>query len=146
MQDAEYQESLLMDQQREAERKTQEEAERASQGAEQLAAAESERVLDMKRSRVGQGEPEKGRPDCYEILVRTPSGKRLTRRFLNTEDVSFLFDWIDVVAAEDDFTKKDYLLVARVPGMPIKELDRSSQTLKDAGLERQSMLFVSCCD
>merc|ERR1711972_1270332 len=146
VQDAEYQESLLMDQQREAERKAQQEAERASQEAEQLAAAEFERVLDMKRSRVGQAEAEKSHPDCYEIVVRTPSGKRLTRTFLNTEAVSLLFDWIDVVAAEDDFTKKDYHLVARSPSMPNKELGRSSQSLKDAGLERQSMLFVSCCD
>merc|ERR1712013_291432 len=146
MQDAEYHESLVMDQQKEAELKAQKEADRASQEAEQLAAAEFERRLDMKRSRLGQAEPEKGHPDCYEIVVRTPSGKRLSRRFLNTEDVSLLFDWIDVVAVEDDFAKKDYLLVARVPGMPSKELGRISQSLKDAGLERQSMLFVSCCD
>merc|ERR1712217_230433 len=77
-----------------------------------IAPEEQQRIEEQREmQQLIDAEPEKGHPDCYEIVVRTPSGKRLTRRFLNTEEVTFLFDWIDVVAAEDDFAKKDYLLV-----------------------------------
>jgi hypothetical protein len=146
MQDAEFQESLQADQRKQAEREAQEAAEYASKHAENEAAAETQRVLEEKRVRISCREPDSTNPDCCQVVVRTPSGKRLSRRFLFTDDLTFLYDWLDVVASDDDFTKKRYLLVSRVPGMPSNELARGVQSLREAGLDRQSMLFVSCSD
>merc|ERR1711988_1764471 len=105
---------------------------------------EAEIAFEAKRSRVDQPEPEKSHPDRCQIVIRTPSGKRLTRTFLGSNEVSLVYDWIDVSCAQDDFVKEAYGLVARLPGMPNKELCRSQHSLKEEGVEHQTAFMVSC--
>lgn len=154
MQNEEFRESLLMDQHREAQCKEDqkimeaqckeaEEAQRKLQAETAQATHEAELVFDAKRLRVSQPEPDKAHPDRCQIVIRTPSGKRLTRTFLGSDEVTFMYDWIDIVCAEDDFVKEHYQVVSRLPGRPNKNLCRNSQTLKEEGVEHQTVFFVS---
>lgn len=151
MQDQEYHESLLMDQHQEMQRKEAEEVERKQaeelkrkQAEEAQANREAEIAFEAKRSRVEQPEPDKAHPDRCQIVIRTPSGKRLTRSFLGSDEVHFVYDWIDVACVEEDFVKQSYQLVARLPGKPNKELCKSKESLKEAGVEHQSVFMISC--
>lgn len=151
MQNQEYYESLLMDQHQESQRKEIEAAERKQaeerkrkQAEEAEANREAEIAFETKKSRVEQPEPDNTHPDRCQIVIRTPSGKRLSRTFLGSDDVSFIYDWIDVACAEESFVKEKYQLVARLPGKPNKELCKSQQTLKGEGVEHQSVFMISC--
>jgi len=150
MQNEEYFEALLMDQGKEAQRKETEEVERQQaeelkrkQAEEAEVSREAEVAFEAKRARVDQPEPDKTHPDRCQIVIRTPSGKRLNRTFLGGDEVCFIYDWIDVACAQEDFVKGSYQLVARLPGKPNKELCKSQQSLKDGGVEHQSVFMIS---
>jgi len=150
MQNEEYHESLLMDQHRQIQIKQAEEIERQSadelkrkQAEEAQVNHEAEVAFEAKRARVDQPEPDKAHPDRCQIVIRTPSGKRISRTFLGSDEVSFIYDWIDVACAEEDFVKESYKVVARLPGKPNKEFCKSQQSLKDEGVEHQTVFMIS---
>lgn len=152
MQNEELFESLLIDQQKEVQRKELEEVER--QQAEELRCKEAkeaeanrdaEIAFEAKRARVDKPEPDAGHPNRRQIVIRTPSGKRLNRTFVGSDEVSFIYDWIDVACAGEDFVKESYQLVARLPGKPNKELSKSSQSLEQESVEHQSVFMISSC-
>jgi hypothetical protein len=152
-QNAELAESLRIDQQREQLRKEAEEEERQKkqreaeeEEAKAKAAHEEHLKLEAKRARVSQPEANREHPDRCQIVVRTPSGQRLSRTFLGSDNASLLYDWVDVVCNEEAFTKSRYMLVSRLPGQPAKELHNSPSTLKDLGVEHQTMFFVTVLD
>lgn len=161
MQDQEYFESLLMDQAQEAQRKEEQQLRKAEEEllrqqqeetkkklaeeaqAQREAEREAELAFEAKRSRVDQPEPDKAHPDRCQIVIRTPCGKRLCRTFLGSNEVSFIYDWVDVACSQEEFVKEPYTLVARLPGNPNKEISRSQKTFKDEGIEHQSVFMVS---
>merc|ERR1712048_219833 len=126
-----------------AERKLADELKR-KQVEEAEANREAEIAFEAKRSRVDQAEPDKNHPDRCQIVVRTPSDKRLSRTFLGSDEVSLIYDWIDVTCASEDFVKASYQLVERLPGKPLKEVCKSEQLLKHEGVEHQSVFMISC--
>merc|ERR1712146_477942 len=144
MQDQEYYESMLMDQARESQRKEAEaeerqQAEELKRKQEEEAEREAEIAFAAKKSRVDQPEPDKSHPDRCQIRIRTPSGKQLNRTFLGSDEISLIYDWIDVACAQDDFVKERYQLVTSgMPGKPKRELPKSQQSFKDEGIEHQS--------
>lgn len=153
MQDAEFQESLLMDQLRETERIDAEEAQQKLQEeqlklqeAEARASEETQQEMEAKRQRLSQPEPDKAHSDRCQIVIRTPSGKRLSRTFLGSDEVSFLYDWVDVACPDEEFSKQSYRLVSRLPGRPSKDLCKTSQSLTSEGIEHQTMFFITCCE
>jgi hypothetical protein len=146
IQNMEFQESLLIDQQKEDLRKEVEDQERQVQDAKRRTMEESEQVFEAKRQRVSQPEADKADPKRCQIVIRTPSGKRLMRTFLNSDGISFLYDWVDVSCKDEEFTQSNYKLVSRVPGKPSKEICQNSTTLEDEGVEHQTMFFVTCSD
>merc|ERR1712034_308467 len=107
------------------------------QEAKRQAIHKAEQALEVKRLRVSQAEADNSHPERCQIVIRTPSGKRLSRTFLGSDDMSFAFDWIDVVCIDEPFTKDKYQLVSRLPDRPSKELCKSLQTLKEEGVEHQ---------
>merc|ERR1712224_813878 len=117
------------DQQREAVQREAEATKRAFQEAQADAAQAAERVFEAKRARVSQPEANAKQSDCHQVVIRTPSGKRISRNFLGSDDVSYVFDWIDVSCADEEFTKGDYRLVSRLPGRPVMEICKSVRTL-----------------
>jgi len=153
IQDSEYQESLLMDQMREIERQSEEAANRELREAEERSAEEARQAsaqrqedLEVKRRRIEERpEPERSDPERCQLLVRTPSGKRVSRVFRNSDGVSVVYDWVDVVCADEEFTRHNYRFVSQVPGKARQELAERSATLKEQGLENQTMLLVERC-
>merc|ERR1711937_966237 len=108
MQNQEFHESLLIDQHKEVERKEAEEANKQIQAEEKRAAEEAEATFEAKRSRVEQPEPDKAHPDRCQIVIRTPSGQRLSRTFLGSDQISLIYDWIDVVCVKEEFVQAKY--------------------------------------
>merc|ERR1712046_315579 len=101
-----------------------EEEERRLQEAQSQLAHDEHVKLEAKRARVSHPEPDRADPDRCQIVIRTPSGKRLSRAFLGSDYASLLYDWIDVACDGEAFTKSGYLLVCRLPGQPAKELPK----------------------
>merc|ERR1711862_38752 len=98
---------------------------------------------EAKRQRVEQPEPDQNEPDRCQLVARVPSGRRFVRTFRVTDGVQLVYDWIDVVCAEEEFAMHDYCLVSQVPSRPRQELADRSSSLKDAGLKHQTMLYVT---
>lgn len=145
-QDLEFQESLLIDQQKAALQREEAEQERQFQEAKRQAIEMAEAAFEAKRLRVSQPEADKGHPERCQIVIRTPNGKRLNRTFLGSDEVAFVYDWIDVCCADEPFTRSSYQLTSRVPGRPSKEICKNSKTLKEEGVEHQTMFFITCAD
>jgi len=152
MQDEEYRECLLMDQHRQEQVKETEaiikqtqEIDRQQQAEKAELVREAASALEAKRLRVSQPEPDKANPDRCQVVIRTPSGKRLTRTFLFSDGLCYLYDWIDVSCSEEEFVKESYQIVSRVPGSPNKTLSKSSRTLKEEGVEHQSVFMITSC-
>merc|ERR1712046_444695 len=98
------------------------------QEEEAQAEREAEIVFAAKKSRIDQPEPDKSHPDRCQIRIRTPSGKQLNRTFLGSDEISLIYDWIDVACAKDDFVKERYQLVtSSLPGKPKRELVKSQK-------------------
>lgn len=145
-QDAEFQESLLIDQQKATLQREEAEQERQFQEAKRQAIEMAEAAFEAKRLRVSQPEADKGHPERCQIVIRTPNGKRLNRTFLGSDEVAFVYDWIDVCCADEPFTQSGYQLTSRVPGRPSKDICKNSNTLKEEGVEHQTMFFITCSD
>jgi hypothetical protein len=153
-QDAEFQEGLAIDQQREMQRQREEEVEHQQQAEHQLASeraahAEAERLeaLESKRARVEQHpQPAPTEPNCCQLRVCLPSGKRFTRFFRDSDVLSLVYDWVDVSGSEEAFTTIRYVLVEQTPGKSRREFSDRAISLKDAGLPRQTLLFVADCE
>merc|ERR1740121_1808352 len=146
-QEAELQESMLMDQMREhqareereaaaamakaEEQSRQEAANRAAQEAQQ-ARAESE----AKRARLPE-EPPAGDPLRVALMLRLPNGTRLQRSFRSSEAVGCLYDFVDLQCEE--LAGQPYRLVST---MPRKAYEDREPTLQDAGIKNQFVLMV----
>ncbi|CAI5513418.1 unnamed protein product [Closterium sp. Naga37s-1] len=156
-QDAAFHAALLADQEREREReeaarKQREEeaaaARRAEEEAEQQrqverAAAEKAAVVERRRSeamgRLGE-QPEKG-PDTTQVLIRMPGGERKERRFLSSDRVQALYDYVDSEALGSLLPSHHYLLVSNFP-RTVYDAEKRSKTLQEAGLHPHASLFV----
>lgn len=145
-QDAAYEESLAMDQQREEENKRiAEEAERRlaleREEQERVEAerarmeAEKHRLLEEKAC-VLPDEPPKGSEGAMECVVRLPNGQRCTRLFLQDHPAKHLFDFVDLQQVVDPHT---YRLVAQYPRR-VLEAD-TSHTFFEAGFTGAHEVF-----
>merc|ERR1712187_249016 len=152
MGDAEFQESLRKDRQREAQ---QEEAKRHQEHLELQEAAHAEaakarrlEALEVKRRRLEEhSEPDVKEPTCCQLRVRLPSGKCLpVRRFRGSDALSLVYDWVDVSCTDDAFTNVGYLLVQQTPGETRREFNDRELTLKEAGVSRQTMMYIAEID
>lgn len=153
-QDAAYQAALEADQARERQRKEEQErlereaaeAERERKEEEEAReraareAAEREAALAKMREEKALAlgpEPEKG-PDVTQVLVRFPSGERKGRRFHCTATIQVLYDYVDSLGCLEI---NGYTLVSNFP-RTVYGREKSSLSLKEAGLHPQASLFV----
>ncbi|KAL6080625.1 FAS-associated factor 2 [Balamuthia mandrillaris] len=147
-QDLAYQESLLRDQERErqlreeaerkereeralleAERQEEEEARRAEEARQQLLAEKQRRLPP---------EPAPNSPTTAKIVIRLPDGVRMERLFHWTDTVQSLYDFVDVSQPENVRMGEYYLM----SNFPRKAFTDESLTLRSAGIDPQSLLFV----
>lgn len=158
-QEAEYEESLRIDREREAEkqlRQKEEEERRQREAAEEEAkkreaeklqaeAEEAERVRKAKVEAAVEeahkhltSEPEAGAPGRVQVLVRTPQGARLKRAFLGSDTVGLIYHYVNAEGG-DALAGADYRLVSSMPRAVYE--DREA-TLEAAGLKGQCALLV----
>lgn len=111
-----------------------------------LRAAEEKRVaeerkmkqqeLDSRKSNL-KAEPPKENPNCVEIQINCPNGKKTKRRFLNSDKV---IDVMNFVSAHDlSIPKNSFYLRCNYPKTVY---DKPSKTLKDVGMGKRENLFI----
>lgn len=147
-QDAEVQESMLMDQMRakeeqqkrqkeqddekarleEKKRKEEEESKQRKQAAAQL---------EVKQSRL-TAEPPTGESGRLQLVLRLPSGKRLQRAFRTSETIGLIYDYVDIQQLEE-LEGKTYALISN---MPRKVYEDRTVSLQSAGISNQFVLLV----
>lgn len=130
-------------------------AERAQQEAEAATAAEAARaeedlkqLLSSKQARLPP-EPAASTAGSLQVVVRLPTGSRKARRFLPSDPLQAVFDYIDVeCAAAADGQEAEggcgikpgsYRLVTQFPRKVLTEDDSS---LQDAGINTDTALFI----
>lgn len=144
-QDDEYLASLQAD--REKEMKAKEEAdaafaERRRQEEESRRKLEEEQEIERQRAAKEASLPKEPSPDdenSVTLLVRMPDGSRRGRRFLKSDKLQFLFDFIDVGGGIKPGT---YRLARPYPRRAFSNEERAS-TLNDLGLtSKQEALYL----
>ncbi|XP_073219436.1 plant UBX domain-containing protein 8 isoform X2 [Cicer arietinum] len=135
-QDADYIASLLVDKQKElnslnkAETHSSKEEESHRQ---MLERTELEKILDTKNIMLSN-EPPLGDEKAITIVVRMPDGGRCERRFLKTDKLQLLFDFIDIYGAVKPGT---YRVVKSYPRRAYS-INDSSATLTEVGLSNKN--------
>lgn len=137
-QDAAFYESLAED------RRKEEAAERGKREAEESAAA-FQRTISSKEASLPPEPPADGE-DTVQLMVRFPTGGRLTRRFRASDRLSAVFDFIDVSSGKNgvpglDIKPGSYNLVSQFPRQVFEE--GGQFTLGEANLgHKQAAMFV----
>ncbi|KAM6601212.1 hypothetical protein CsatA_020821 [Cannabis sativa] len=126
-QDMEYHASLLLDKEKESHKKIHSEV-------------EHERNLATKSKKASlPSEPALEDENAVTLLVRMPNGSRLGRRFLKSNKLQLLFDFIDI---DGEMKPGTYRVVRSYPRRAFN-VDNSSLTLSEVGLtNKQEALFL----
>ena len=92
----------------------------------------------------GRASPEEGQPDVATIGFRAPgSGKRFQRRFLKTDSVKLLYDYVRTLEEDDlgfDDPSNEFTLNQPMPRKVFEE--DASKTVDDAGLFPRALLQI----
>jgi len=138
-QEMELQESILMDQMREQEeqrrRKEEEEAQALEASRREEEEASKRMAEEQKRARIPE-EPAAGEPGIADLMIRTSDGRRIRRRFRDTDDVGQVYDYLDI---EGGLGELKYRLVST---MPRRAYEDRGQSLQAAGLQGQCALMI----
>jgi len=163
-QDAAYLESLLVDQEKERKKREEEEEKQRELESSLREAEEARKEAEMVEllkalllTRLPE-EPSSDHPDGVRILLKCPSGSRLERRFLKTQPIQDLFNFIFChEETPDDFSIIKNFPRSEIPGSPPKLQDYRylltgeecpdddalhTPTFADVGLSSSEMLFV----
>jgi len=146
-QDLEYFHSLEMDRRRDLRRSEEErirkeeearraEEERRRNEEEQRLRREDERRRDERLRRLtALGEPP---AEGVWLLLRLPSGSRLRRRFLATDALQKVFDFV----SGNELDLVSYKLVTHFPKKSFTESADAARTLVETGLENNTTMYV----
>jgi len=155
-QDAEYQRSLEADRERErqaeaaraAAREAEEKRLQAERAAAEAAAQEAEKQAEaeaaLERRRVEKRrtlpeEPEAGVEGVALIRVRLPSGATHQRRFMGSDALQVVMDWVDALDSHDHMT---YSLATTYPRKVFRGPEDLQKTLNEHELAPHSVLLV----
>lgn len=144
-QDEAYYESVRADQEKERKKREEEDKKRLEEETRrQKEEAKRTRAQSIAQERVDRKsripeEPDKSNPDSLRVLIKLSNGKRLERRFLKSHSLQSLYDFVFC----DEESPAEFVLVSNFP-RKVYALDSSSedQTLGDAGIEANALLFV----
>eukprot|EP00605_Chrysophyceae_sp_TOSAG23-4_P000512 GSChrysophyteH1.ASY1.ANO1.574.1 assembled CDS len=145
-QDREFRESERMDRQRREEREKQriEAAERAQNEGRRIAAEAEAAQNILKQKKESLDSEPNAAPHVTALRVQLPSGQKLNRRFLKSDTVETLRNWLDVYFAENDsISIANYTLCTSFPKKEVTELTASLESL---GLHPRGMLYVQDLD
>jgi len=142
-QDAAYLESLKADQEKERllveeREKIRQEEERVKREEEEKLQREAERLREReeKAKRLAD-EPLESEKDISKFVIRLLDGSKVQRRFRSSDKLQLVFDFIDT---KQETPMNMCQLSTNYPKKIYNDLD---QTLKEAGLTPQAMVFVS---
>lgn len=126
-QDSEFEESLALD--------------RAKAESEKAEADRVQRVedrLEQKKASIPPEPPADTAEPISELMIRLPSGKRLQRRFLASNTLADVYNFVDVEAA-GEVTEDTYTLLM---AFPRAVFDDKTSTLADADLRGKRALVI----
>ena len=87
-------------------------------------------------------EPSKDDPNSTSIVFRYPDGeKRIERRFLKTNKVQILYDFIFSLGREI-YTEPDYTKFSLIQPFPFKTYDNMDKTLEEESLFPNAVLQI----
>ncbi|XP_070534832.1 FAS-associated factor 2-like [Ptychodera flava] len=148
-QDAAYLESLRADEekerrkQEEKERKQRQEDEKQRKVDEKKRQQEERKQLKITKSENLPSEPDSDDPNAVKLVLKFPNGTRIERRFLNSESVQVLYDYVFC----NENAPEEFHIVTNFP-RKVLSCDVSNDdngrpmTLSAAGLGKTEMLFV----
>ena len=91
-------------------------------------------------------EPEDDNPDKCIIIFRLPDGKNIQRKFLKSDKISVLYDYIKSLG-KDIYTEEEYNNFSIIQTFPFKNFeDKLNCTLEEEGLFPNSMLQIKESD
>lgn len=149
-QDAAFQETLRLDQERERLKLEAEEAKKRAEEEEKARIqAEIERKDDIKRQKIELAsyipeEPKADEPEAVRIVIKLPEGQRLERRFYKQQSLKYLYYYVFChpdSPDEFDITTNFPRKVLNCKPTPDDQDDPPS--FQDAGLGKSTMLFVN---
>lgn len=92
-------------------------------------------------------EPNDKDPNACHIVLRLPgSGERVNRRFLKTQTIQAMYDFVDSLGPKKlglENATKQYIILQ---SMPRKEFTDKDKTIEESGLFPRAMLQVKECD
>lgn len=149
-QDAAFQETLRLDQERDRQKQEAEEAKRREEQEEQARVqAEIERKDTIARQKIELAseipdEPPANEPQAVRIVIKLPEGQRLERRFHKSQSLKYLYYYVfchpdspDEFDITTNFPRKVLDCKPAVPG------DHDPPSFEEAGLGKSTMLFVN---
>merc|ERR1712020_97004 len=137
-QDAAFQETLRLDQERERQKLEAEEAKRREEEAEQARVqAEIELASEI------PDEPPINEPQAVRIVIKLPEGQRLERRFHKCQSLKYLYYYVFCHPdSPDEFDITTNFPRKVLDCKPAESGDHDPPSFEEAGLGKSTMLFV----
>eukprot|EP01102_Stenamoeba_stenopodia_P008402 TRINITY_DN2412_c0_g1_i1.p1 TRINITY_DN2412_c0_g1~~TRINITY_DN2412_c0_g1_i1.p1 ORF type:complete len:428 (-),score=92.24 TRINITY_DN2412_c0_g1_i1:151-1266(-) len=130
-----YNASLVEDMERERQ-----EEEAQLQEAQRISMMDAKRAEKSSKKASLPPEPEKGASGSTHLVIRLPTGTRIERRFMKTDTISTVKDFVDSTINETGFDSDSYSLTSAYPRKTFTNVETS---LEEAGLVPQAVLHVS---
>ncbi|XP_028408569.1 FAS-associated factor 2-like [Dendronephthya gigantea] len=143
-QDAAYLESLRADQEKDRRKNIEAETKRLEEERKrdkEESIQNKIKEIARKREEVSSSlpiEPESNHPDAVGIVVRLPHGERMDRRFLKTDSLQSLYDYVFC----NEQCPHKFKLVSHFPRKVFELAENSDATLDDVGLSTSATLYV----
>ena len=143
----EFEEMHEHDRRKIEEMKQKEEQEREEKKKELEKKAQIERLEEQKKENAEVArqnlppEPEAENESAIQISFRMPTGGTVERRFLKTDKIQLLYDYITSLGHDDHF-ENSHTNFHIQETFPKKILDNYSKTLQDEGLTRRCKLII----
>ena len=148
-QDAAFQETLRLDQERERLKREAEEAKKREEEEERAREqAEVERKESIKRQKVELAlevpeEPSADVAEAVRIVIKLPEGQRLERRFLRSQSLKYLYYYVFSHPESPDEFDITTNFPRKVLECKPSDDGREPPTFEEAGLGKSTMLFVN---
>jgi len=99
-------------------------------------------IIESRKDKMKQMLPEPSESDLScAILLRLPSGTKVTRRFYKVEEVQTVFDFIEGNLVDSEYLD-EYIVATHFPRKVLTEVDKKVSVQKVLGDDKSHTLFV----
>ncbi|KAI9199354.1 thioredoxin-like protein [Polychytrium aggregatum] len=144
-QDSAYEASLRADREKEQRAREERERQRRELEEQEREARRKQEMIEEKRRRIQTlrenfpSEPEGSGRDVAKISMRLPNGERLIRRFLPTDKVQLLYDFVSIQNLEPIPEDSTFIIASTFPRRVLEDMD---MTLAEAQLTPNGSVAV----